>query len=431
MNCMKWLCVCLALCAPHTGAAQTSLGLDSCLVLARRNSPQIRMAENAVHAAGLSKSELESTGLPQLGAVMDGIYFPVPPVYGYDPGISNGGEVRGLVTLRQSIYDSGLRGLKSDQIAVDLERLGHERDLAGLDLELAVKQAFFEALRTDAEFALDRESVDQLEAYLGLVQRLYRGGSASSTDLLRTEIQTSTARLALAKALESSLGAKIALQELGGLPPDTAVSLVPLPADTLAVSPDSIRGGREFDPSGTPEMTVAVLLIRRNVMEEEIAGRERFPDISLFADAGYLTSGENFRLPYAERINGLGYSVGIGIQFPLFNWGATGLRVQEKELATEDLRQRMEFLRRSIASDAARTRLKRANARERLRVLRGDLTKARDNFILTKSKFAGGGALSLEVLSAQQALTDLRLAEIQALADIRSIGARIERLNAH
>jgi outer membrane protein TolC len=339
--------------------------------------------------------------------------------------------VRGLVTLRQSIYDSGLRGLKSDQIAVDLERLGHERDLARLDLEFAVKQAFFEALRTDAEFALDRESVEQLEAYLGLVQRLYRGGSASSTDLLRTEIQTSTARLAFAKALESSLSAKITLEELVGLPPDTAVGLVTVPGDTLALPPDSTPGGREFDPSRTPEMTVAGLLIRRNVMEEEIAGRERYPDISLFADAGYLTSGENLRLPYAERINGLGYSVGIGIQFPLFNWGATGLRVQEKEIATEDLRQRMEILRRSIASDAVRMRMKLVSVRERLRVLRGNLAKARDNFILTKSKFAGGGALSLEVLSAQQALTEVRLAEIQALADIRSIGARIERLNAH
>ena len=431
MKSMKRLCVCLALCAPHPGAGQTSMSLDSCLVLARRNSPQLRMAENAARAAVLSKSELESTGLPQLQAVMDGIYFPVPPVYGYDPGISNGGEVRGLVTLRQSIYDSGVRGLKSDQISVDLERLGHERDLAGLDLELAVKLAFFEALRTDGEFALDRESVEQLEAYLGLLQRLYRGGSASSTDLLRTEIQTSAARLALAKAQESSLGAKVALEELIGLPPDTAVSLVTLPGDTLALSPDSTRGGKEFDPSGTLEMTVAGLLIRRNVMEEEIAGRERFPDISMFADAGYLTSGENLRLPQAERINGLGYSVGIAIQFPLFNWGATGLRVQEKELATEDLRQRMELLRRSMASDAARTRIRLVNARERLRILRGDLAKARDNFILTKSKFAGGGALSLEVLSAQQALTDVRLAEIQALADIRSIGARIERLNAH
>jgi outer membrane protein TolC len=91
----------------------------------------------------------------------------------------------------------------------------------------------------------------------------------------------------------------------------------------------------------------------------------------------------------------------------------------------------MEILRRSIASDAFRTSMKLVSARERLRVLRGDIARARDNFILTKSKFAGGGALSLEVLSAQQALTEVRLAEIQAIADIRSIGARIERLNAY
>jgi outer membrane protein TolC len=388
------------------------------------------LAENAVRAAGLLKSELESTGLPQLQAVGDAVYFPVPPRYGYDPGISNGGEVRGLVSLRQSVYDSGLRGLRSDQIAVDLERLGHEQRLAGLDLVLAVKLAFFEALRAHAEAALERESIDQLEAYLGLVQRLHSGGSASATDLLKTGLQVSTGRLALAKAHESSLGAKIALEELVGLPPDTAVNLLDLPADTLEPPPDSARGTMELDPSRTLDMTIAGLLVRRSAMEEEIAGRERFPDISLFADAGYLTSGENLRLPPAERINGLGYSVGIGVQFPLFNWGATGLRVQERQLATDDLRYRMELLRRSIASGAAMTRMQLANARERLRVLRGDLVKARDNFILTKSKFAGGGALSLEVLAAQQALRDARLAEIQAIADIRSIASRIERLNA-
>jgi outer membrane protein TolC len=48
-----------------------------------------------------------------------------------------------------------------------------------------------------------------------------------------------------------------------------------------------------------------------------------------------------------------------------------------------------------------------------------------------KSKFAAGASLSLEVLSAQQALTDARLAELQTLAEIRSFTARIERLNAH
>ena len=91
----------------------------------------------------------------------------------------------------------------------------------------------------------------------------------------------------------------------------------------------------------------------------------------------------------------------------------------------------MEILRRSIASDAARLRVQIAGARERLGLLRSNLMKANDNYILTKSKFAAGASLSLEVLSAQQALTDARLAELQSLADIRSFTAKIERLNAH
>ena len=57
--------------------------------------------------------------------------------------------------------------------------------------------------------------------------------------------------------------------------------------------------------------------------------------------------------------------------------------------------------------------------------------RAEENFILTKSKYAAGAALALEVLAAQQMLTESHLAEIQTLADIRSLNARIERLNAH
>ena len=425
---MKWLCLCLALCAPLPGAGQTSLSLDSCLVLARRNSPQFRIADNAVRAAGLARSELSTTAFPQLQAVIDGIYIPVPPKYGYDPAITDGGEVRGLVSLRQSVYDGGLRGLKSDQLSVDIERLENERRIAALDLTLAVKQAFCESLRARAEVVLQQESVDQLEGYLGLVRRLHNGGSAGATDLLKSEIQTSTARLALAKAREASLGALFALEEVTGIPPDTSVTLADSLVETSGPPPDSAG---VFDPASTIDMTVVGMLVRRSMLEEDMTRRERFPDISLFADAGYLASGDNLRLPASERVNGLGYEVGLGIQFPILNWGATGLRTEQKEVATDDIRNRMEILRRSIASDAARLRVQIAGARERLGLLRSNLMKANDNYILTKSKFAAGASLSLEVLSAQQALTDARLAELQSLADIRSFTAKIERLNAH
>ena len=122
--------------------------------------------------------------------------------------------------------------------------------------------------------------------------------------------------------------------------------------------------------------------------------------------------------------------MGLGIQFPILNWGATGLRTEQKEVATDDLRNRMEALRRSIASDAFRLRLQITGAARRLGLLRENLAKAKDNFILTKSKFAAGAALSIEVLSAQQSLTDARLSEIQPLEEIRLCEAKIERLNA-
>jgi outer membrane protein TolC len=430
MGHVKWFFLCLALCAPSSGTGQTALTIDSCLALAHRNSPALRSAENAVRSAGLARSEIGTTALPQIQAAADAIYLPVPPKYGYDPAITDGGEVRGIIALRQSIYDSGVRSLKSDQSSVDIERLGHERRRAGLDLSLAVKQAFFESLRTRDEVALQRESVDQIDGYLSLVRRLYKGGSASSTDLLKTEIQASAARIALARARESSSAALIALEELMGVAPDTSLALDGSLGEPQAPPPDS-SSALPAEPAQTLDMTVAGMLVRHSMLEEDIARHERLPDISLFADGGYLTSGDNLRLPRSERINGLGYEVGVALQLPILNWGATDLRTEQREIATDELRNRMELLRRSIAADAARFRVQIAGARERLVMLRENRRKADDNFLLTKSKFAAGASLSLEVLAAQQALTDARLAELQTMQEIRSSAAKLERLIAH
>ncbi len=429
MNRLCVLLLVLAVLAPRPVRAQRSLTLDSCLVLARANSPALRSADNARRSSALARDELLTSALPQVQAVLDGIYAPVPPQFGYDPAISDGGEIRGLIALRQSVYDGGIRGLKSDQFALDIDRLGSERRLAGLDLTLAVKQAFYESLRAWAEVQLQRESVDQLEGYLRLVDRLHSGGSASATDLLKTEIQAAGARIALAKARETFAADLLALEETAGIPPDTSVALAGSLEVVSGVPMDS-SGALMPDPAATLEMSVAGMLLRRSMLDEDIVKRERLPEVSLFADAGYLNSGENLRLPSSERINGLGYEVGLGIQLPILNWGATGLRTEQKEVATDDLRNRMEVLRRSIASDAFRLRVQIAGASGRLGLLRENLARAKDNFILTKSKFAAGAALSIEVLSAQQALTDARLAEIQTLEEIRLCEAKIDRLNA-
>ena len=66
--------------------------------------------------------------------------------------------------------------------------------------------------------------------------------------------------------------------------------------------------------------------------------------------------------------------------------------------------------------------------RERIHAMGESYKSAEENFLLTRSKYSGGGTLSLEVLSAQQTLTDIAFSKLQSLAEIRLLEARLEQL---
>jgi outer membrane protein len=407
------------------GHAQEMLTLDRCIALAKENSPRTRLALNAVRVAELSLSELGRTALPQISGTGTATYTPVPPRWGYDPAITDGGQLAGQIVLRQSVYDAGIRSLKSDQLRLDVERAIRERDRAELELTYAVIQTYSEALRAEEEVALRRESHGQLKTYGDLVRRLYNGGTANYADVLKAEMQTSMASLALEKGRESSATARSSLAELIGVPVDSSAQ--------FSIPVAGIPG----EPAGTVdlaqnlEMSIARLELAKSTLDIQVAHHESLPVLSLVADAGYLSSGDNLRLPRTDRLNTWGYSVGVGLEIPILNWGATGLRAEQKELAADDLRLQVELLQRSLSHELRKTLLQLSQSRARLLTLREAIRKAEENFLLTKSMYAGGGTLALEVFAAQQLLTDTKMDELQTRADIRLLGARLERLTAH
>jgi len=70
----------------------------------------------------------------------------------------------------------------------------------------------------------------------------------------------------------------------------------------------------------------------------ELTQQELSPTVSVIGDAGLLTSIDNLRVPYAERAGILGYSVGILLEIPFFNWGATIYAFSKKQRTVSDLR---------------------------------------------------------------------------------------------
>ncbi len=417
-------CLLLAACISCV-RAQTTLTLEQCLALARQHNLQMRVSENASHAALLSRDELKTTRLPQFQFEASALYAPSSGHFGYDPLVTNGGQYAGQIVGKQPLYDGGIRNLRANQIDVDIDLRNKESRAAERDLIYAVRQAFYEALRADREGRLESESVHQLGDYLERVRQLSSAGNASTTDILKTEIQLSGAEISLRKSQEEYAAAKYSLSELVGGVIDTSFSVTGSLEDMswsdslTAGSPDSVE---------SVELTMAALSIQRNQLDIDLTRHELSPTVSLVGDAGLLTSGDNLRLPYDQRAGIVGYSVGLVVEIPFFNWGATDLRVQQRESAVRILELQSGLLRRSITTESKKIRLSLIESRKRLDMVRQNIKAAEENFFLTKSKYLAGGTLSLEVLSAQQLLTDSKLMELQTEADIQNLSAKLEQI---
>jgi outer membrane protein TolC len=407
---------------------QTGWTLEQCVAVAKERSPALKSAHNLARTSDLSQQELATTKYPQVKLGALAIYAPAANHFGYDPAISNGGEYAAQLFVQQSVYDGGVRGLRTAQMQVDMEQRRTDIRRSERDIVFAVRQGYVDVLRAQRESELERESVRQLEEYLELIKRLAKGGTASSTDVMKTEVQIANARLDLQRTEEQVGISMIALEETIGLPPDTAFVLAgALQALSNSVM-DSLAAIHIERPDSNLDLLRSKMEIAKSLIDVDVTRHELFPTVSLIADAGMVSSGENLRLPQDEREPILGFSVGVTVELPLLNWGATDLRVQQKQIASENLRLEHEQLLRTVNAQARTLRLQFANVLQRVRASRQIIEQADGNFLLTKAKYATGSALSLEVLAAQQLLIESKRVETQALVDVQNILAHIDQL---
>jgi outer membrane protein len=417
--------------ADHPTATTPILTLDQCIALARENSLDLRIAENALSSANLSRRALGAARLPQIKLGGNASASPTFDRFGYDPVITDYGQIAGQIIAEQTLYDGGAYRLKTKQAQLDIESLTLARRIAERDLVYTVKQIFIEILRAKEEIGLRRQSLSRLADYLNLVKNLYGGAQASYTDVLKTEIQLSSANAALLSTTEALALGKYELSEMIGAEPDTAFDVRGALDSLIAARTNAIPPGTDTAAAGlvkSLESKSNDLAVARSDIDIAITHREKYPTVSLLADAGLLTSLENPDLE--ERMNHVGYSAGIILELPLVDWGQRSLREREQRLAAQDARYRARAYERSLAREVRSLTLQIETLERGLSDLRTRAKRAEENFVLTKSKYVGGAAPATEVLEAQQLITDTRLEELQARADILKLTARIEQILA-
>jgi outer membrane protein TolC len=239
-----------------------------------------------------------------------------------------------------------------------------------------------------------------------LLESRQRAGQAVAADLLRTQVEVTSAEADLVGAEARRDGAMMALNQVMGRDPGTPLTLVPLPPPAPPATPSQTPW------ESAPEIEAARRDVEAASAALDIARAERKPHLALLADVGLWGSDTSHAVPpdfaalhpgatFGDRVRrDLGYSLSVSFSWPLTSFGAIQARVAQAELALKQARQSQHATESEAALEWSLARQAMERAYRQYQLLSGAWPQARDAYLEAESRYRGGAGSSLEVLDA-------------------------------
>jgi len=273
------------------------------------------------------------------------------------------------------------------------------------------KKAFYGYLLTKDFVKVAEEAVDVAEKHLKNVKSLYEFGVASKFDLLRSEVQVANLKPQLIRARNNLKIAELSLKTLLGLD----LSL-----------PIEIKGSLTYEPFEPDlEESVAEAMLKRPEIsqlkyQKQMAGQglklaraSNLPSIAVSATYNFWADQLNFRKDTWQSF----YAVNLVFSIPLFNGFATSARVAQSKAMIKELDFTQKGLIDIIKFEVRQAILRLQEAKESLLSQEKNVEQAQESLRIAELNFSEGLATTLDISSAQAALSQAKTNYSQALYD--------------
>jgi outer membrane protein TolC len=317
--------------------------------------------------------------------------FPLPP--GIPPVVGPFNVYDARVFLSQSVYDL--------RVIYDHRAEQRNEEAARFDYKNARDVVVLASANTYALALAASALVDAAKAQLDTAQALYQqaldlkqAGIVAGIDVLRAEVQVSTAKQRLTAADNDFQKSKLQLARIIGLPLGQAFALqdqirpVPFPDMTLEQAVE-----RAYQERG--DYKAALLRVEAADAGRRAAKGELLPSVRLTADYGAigLTPGDSRAT----------YNLTGGVNVPIFA-GRTKGRIIEAEADLQNRRNELEDLKAGIYYEVRTAMLDMQAGREQLEVATRGRDLAGQQLVQARDRFAAGVAGNIEVVQAQEAV---------------------------
>lgn len=283
------------------------------------------------------------------------------------------------------------------------------------------KRAFFAHLLAKEFVTVAEEAVNVAEKHYQNVKNLYEVGMASKFDLLRSEVQEANLKPQLIKARNNLKITELSLKTLLGL--DLSESI-------------EIKGELAYEPfrpdldeclsralEDRPEIRQLQYQKRMNEAVLKLTRFSNLPRISLSGAYNFWADRFNFQENTWQSF----YAVNLVVTIPIFNGFSVSARVAQIQAELKELQHAYKGVEDAIKLEVRQAVLKLEEAKESLLSQEKNVEQAQESLRIAELNFSEGLTTTLDVSSAQAALSQAKTNYSQALYDYVIAQAQLDK----
>jgi outer membrane protein TolC len=408
---------------PASGAPLI-LTLQDALQRSKANSPQFQAALTDFGVAKEDRVQSRAALLPNVNYNMEYLYTQGNGLQANQPiFIANN-------AVHEYMAQGNVHQEFSPRVFAEYRRTGAAQALAQARAEVAARglvvtvvQAYYAHVVAQRKYATAQQAVSEAQRFLEISQKLEKGGEVAHSDVLKAQIQYQQRQRDLQEAQLEMSKTHLELSVLLFADFNQNFTVI----DDLRLAPP-VPTYEEVQATATqknPDIRAAIAALKEAGGEIAVAWAGLLPVVT--ADYSYGIDATRF----ATRIDGfstLGTSGAVGLQLPIWAWGANRSRIKQANLRRNLARVELSFAQRTLLANLRSFYQELQAARSELELLGQSADAAAESLRLTTLRYQAGESTVLEVVDAQNTLTSARNAYDDGQVRYRVAQANLQTL---
>ena len=397
-----------------------TLHLNKCIDLALKNYPLSQNAEGNVISALGNYLVNRSSFLPQLSfQSQTGESYPSSSSGKSAGGNQLSAQISNGLTFQQMIFDFGRTSAKVSASKSLWKSSMADSQNASQNIIFTAIASYFALAQARAVEQLSIQAYNQSVQHLVQAKALYEAGRNVRYTMVRAQIDTSSARLNLIRARNSSILCKEQLAVVIAQPiPDSII----LPDSTFTNNaPVTYDSAYTIAIKNRSDLQSARLKVTSAEAQVKAARTSYFPIISASATGGYRYNDQ------PTKTEAQYYSGNILLTIPLTTGGAVRGVILQNEGNLEAAGSTVKMLEQSIQSDVRQQLANIDEVTQRIILSQSMIEQSKLALDLAKERFSAGTGNNLELIDAETGFTNSGMALIQARYDYAVANARFQK----